>query len=657
MADAIGEIKTRLDVAEVIGDRVALKKAGSTLKGLCPFHSEKTPSFVVFPETGTWKCFGCGEGGDIFGFVMKSENVDFREALRVLAARAGVELQPGRPREEKGESETLYEVNAAAASHFRSMLDGPAGSRAREYLKGRAITPDSIDQFAIGYAPDAGAGLAHHLIQAGYERSLVLQAGLAGENESGGLYDRFRNRIVFPIRDVAGRVLGFGGRGMAADAQPKYLNTPQTPVFDKGGNLYAVDRAKDEIRRTGQAVIVEGYMDAIMAHQHDFRNVVASLGTSVTDRQISQLKRWASELLFALDPDVAGQEATARGLAVAMEALDREATPVPSWRGFVDYVYRLKTTIKIIDLPPGRDPDDLIRESPEDWKARVRDAAPVQDFFLERVRRKHDLTSAAGKSAAAGEAMAVIGQIPDPVQQAHYVQKLASLLAVDERVLLQQARASGRRSGRQVPGASRDSLRRGAPPTGPGPDVSPPPAGQSRSSSPQRGHGIDAEAYCLALLLREPSLAESGPKVDVEHFQNPVFRELYSRLLQYLQAGQSDASTAPAVEKLRDDLEGALRDGLERVLEMEDRFPALFDGPRDKAYRSAAVTILLNNLALRRRQLEAMQSEVGPESDPKEFERLVRMQHQMAQEAHRIHLLGVTVPELRFRHKEVRYGE
>ncbi|MGI5835145.1 MAG: DNA primase, partial [Chloroflexota bacterium] len=287
------EIKARLDIADIVSERVLLKKAGKSLKGLCPFHVEKTPSFVVFPETGSWHCFGCGEGGDIFTFVMRSQNVDFAEALAILAARAGVELRSSeRGQQPDGGVEKLYAANEAAAAHFRSMLASPAGARAREYLRRRQISAESIADFEIGFAPDSGAGLAHHLLQLGFSREEILQAGLAGENESGALYDRFRSRVIFPIRDNAGRLVGFGGRSLSNDAQPKYLNTPQTALFDKGGCLYAVDKAKKEIRQTGRAVIVEGYMDALMAHQHGYRNVVASLGTAVTGRQLSQLKRW-----------------------------------------------------------------------------------------------------------------------------------------------------------------------------------------------------------------------------------------------------------------------------------------------------------------------------------------------------------------------------
>ncbi len=620
----VEEIKARLDIADVVSEMVVLKKAGKSLKGLCPFHTEKTPSFVVFPETGTWHCFGCGEGGDIFNFVMRSQNVEFGDALAILASRAGVEL-PTREREQRVDEgvETLHSVNEAAAAYFRAMLAGPAGARAREYLQQREISAESVESFQLGYAPDTGAGLAHHLLQQGFGRADVLQAGLAGESEAGGgLYDRFRARLIFPIRDAAGKLVGFGGRSLSADIQPKYLNTPQTAIFDKGGCLYALDRAKQEIRRTGQAVIVEGYVDALMAHQHGFQNVVASLGTAVTERQLSLLKRWASEVCFALDPDVAGQEATARGLAVAMNALERAAMPVPTWKGLIEYVYQLKTTIKIIALPEGRDPDELIRQSSEEWQRLVREAVPVQDFFLDRVRRKHDLSTAGGKAAAVEEAMGVIGAIPDPVQQAHYVQRLAAIVGIQEAILLQQVRSPRRRRSPEMP--------------------SPPGAG-SRPVA-------DVEGYCLALLLKEPSLLDGEPRLGEEDFGDPVYREIFRRVVQC-----RGSDPAEMRDRVRERLAEPLRESLTQLLELQLQYPVHFGDPLEKAYRSAAVTLLLRSLSLRKQQLEAMRSEGDAGAEVDETTRLAQIEQQIAMEAHRLKLLGGTVP-LRAIHKEVRHG-
>lgn len=622
----VDQVRARLDIVELISERVVLKKAGKTFKGLCPFHTEKTPSFIVFPDTGRWHCFGCGAGGDIFGFVMQSQNLGFAESLQLLAARAGVELhQERREARTDGTEDRLYAVNEAAATYFQSMLTGPAGARARAYIEGRQISPESVQAFQLGYAPDGGAGLAHHLLQEGFQRADILQAGVSGENESGGLYDRFRGRLIFPIRDSNGKLVGFGGRALSSDAQPKYLNTSQTPLFDKGANLYLLDRAKQEIRRTGQAVIVEGYVDALMAHQFGFKNVVASLGTALTDRQVSQLKRYASELLFALDPDTAGQEATARGLTVAMDALDRVSTPVPSWKGFVDYVYKLKTAIRIIALPNGNDPDDVIRQNPDEWRRLVKEAVPVQDFFLSRVKGRHDLTTAAGKSAAVEEAMAVITEIPEPVQQAHYIQRLANLVGIDEAFLLQQVRQRRRRA----------AQREGA---------SPP----KRIVEPV----ADVESYCAALLLKEPSLVGADPRLTEQDFQDPANREIFRRLKDC--AGQGMAGQE-ALEKLRGELDGPLRESMERLVELQARYSFHFEDPLDKAYRSAAVALLLGSLVVRRQNLEAMQNAAEGEPDTQEDDGLIKLEKQIAEEAHRLKLLGGILP-LRAIHKEVRHG-
>ncbi|MGE5620407.1 MAG: DNA primase [Sphingomonadaceae bacterium] len=625
----VDQIRARVDVVDVISEKVTLKKAGKSLKGLCPFHVEKTPSFIVFPETGTWHCFGCGAGGDLFTFVMRSENVQFGEALALLAARAGVELQPGRRESRADEGlEKLYAINGAAAAYFASMLESPAGSRVRDYLQGRGFSPEGVRLFRIGFAPDAGAGLAHHLLQQGFGRSDLLLAGVVGENESGGLYDRFRNRLMFPIADASGKLVGFGGRALSPEGHPKYLNTPQTPLFDKGSCLYAIDLARREIRQTGQAVIVEGYADAVIAHQYGFRNVVAALGTSITDRQLALLKPWSSELCFALDPDEAGQEATVRGLTVAMESLERSATPVPGWKGLVDYVYKLKTAIKIITLPHGRDPDEVIREDPARWRRLVQEAVPVEDFFLERVRHRHDLSSAPGKAAAVEEAMSVIGRIPEPVQQAHYVQKLAAMVGIDEGILLQQVRPRPRRR----------PTERVAPVQCEG-----------------TGSEADVEGYCLALILSDPSSIELQPELGERHFADPGYREIFRRIREWWRAERGDLDADGLIRRLRGELEGPLRESLEQLLEMGSRLPTEEEDRRREDYKAAAITLMLTSLELRRKQIESVSASQEADTDPSEFAALEKAQYEIIAESHRLKLLGDFKP-LRAIHKEVRHG-
>ena len=311
----VEEIKARLDIVDVVGQYVQLQKAGRSFKANCPFHSEKTPSFIVSPERQSWHCFGaCGSGGDVFSFVMRREGIEFVEALRLLAARAGVALpEQRRSPEEDRQRERVHSANEAAARWYHELLvKNDMGEKAWEYVQGRGIDAPTAEAFLIGYSPPSWEATREHLRERGYSDAELLAASLLVEGEK-GLHDRFRGRLMFPIRDARGRFAGFGARALderttpdGGPPGPKYLNTAQTAVFDKGSMLYALDRAQDGIRREGQAVIVEGYMDVIAAHQRGFDNVVATMGTSLTERQVRLLKRQTRSIVLALDADAAG---------------------------------------------------------------------------------------------------------------------------------------------------------------------------------------------------------------------------------------------------------------------------------------------------------------------------------------------------------------
>jgi len=399
----VDEIKDRLDIIEFIGQYVPLKKAGRNYKGLCPFHSEKTPSFIVFPDSKTWHCFGaCGIGGDILTFVMRRENLEFREALEELARRAGISLRPQTPQEATAHKAMtlLAEINDAAAAQFNHWLtQSNAGAQARRYLEKRGLNQESWGAFQLGYAPDEWHALEQALTAKGYRIPDIISAGLLSEREDGGHHDRFRGRLTFPIRDIRGQVVGFGGR-VLDDALPKYLNSPQTPLFDKSSILYGIDLAKDAIREQGLAVIVEGYMDVLMAHQHGIRNVVASMGTALTEPQLKILKRLTKKIALALDSDAAGDRGTLRGLETAKQVLDYQAVPVPTSRGLVDYEARLDTEIKIITLPTGLDPDEIIRSDAAEWARLVESSLPVVDYYFQALTRDLDLSSSQGKAEA-----------------------------------------------------------------------------------------------------------------------------------------------------------------------------------------------------------------------------------------------------------------
>ena len=377
------EVKQRLDIVDVVSRYVQLKRNGSVYKGLCPFHSERTPSFVVFPQTGTWRCFGaCGTGGDLFSFVMRKENLDFRDALEMLAAEAGIELNK---QENIGDAPRapLYDVNEIAANYFVHILQHhPGAKQAREYLAQRGIDQATCELFRLGFALDSWSGLRDHLLGQSSSVEVLLEAGLIKQNEErNSTYDMFRGRLIFPIRDRQGRVIGFGGR-VLDDSIPKYLNTSETALFHKSHVVYGLDLAHRAIREQDQVVIVEGYMDVIAAHQHGFANVVACMGTALTPEQLRQLQRHTDNFVLALDADAAGQQATVRGLNQARQSLSRVRKPIVMPSGAVRFEERLGANLFITTMPNGKDPDDVIRENPANWSEIVRSAKPLVDFFM-----------------------------------------------------------------------------------------------------------------------------------------------------------------------------------------------------------------------------------------------------------------------------------
>ncbi len=434
-SDPIAEIKARLDLVEIVGQKVALKRTGHSYKGLCPFHAEKTPSFIVFPDKGNYHCFGCGANGDLFTFVMKTENLDFPEALRLLAARAGVELKPRLTDDAASQRRAqLVQLLEQATLFFQQALRRPEGQAARDYLAGRGITATTIDQFRLGWAPDRWDALCHFLIERGARPESIVAAGLAGEREGGGYYDRFRGRVIFPIATERGELVGFGGRTLG-DGQPKYLNSPQTELFDKGATLYGIDQARATIRAIDRVTVVEGYVDVLIAHQSGIKDVTASLGTALTERQVSLLKRLTRTVVLALDADAAGDEAVLRGLEVTRQVYADAKVAVPLPRGLVRLESRLGADIRIAALPRGRDPDEIIRESPERWRALVDEAKPVVDFYFDVVLGRADLTSTKEATAAVRQLLPIIGEVRDSVQQSLYLQRLADRVRIAEQLL------------------------------------------------------------------------------------------------------------------------------------------------------------------------------------------------------------------------------
>ncbi|MCE2489974.1 MAG: DNA primase [Anaerolineae bacterium] len=423
------EIKSRIDIVNYIQQYVPLKKAGRYYKANCPFHSERTPSFIVNPDTQSWRCFGsCAEGGDLFSFAQKHHGWSFREALEELARQAGVELrrQTDEQRQQAARQDVLRGVLQAATDWYRERLwDTPQVlAYARER---RGFSDDTLRTAALGYAPAGWQHLRDYMRQLDYSDQDLLDVGLLGRNEdSGRVYDRFRNRLLIPIRDERGRVVGFGARGLDDEDQPKYLNSPQTPLFDKSRLLYGLDRARQAIRNENTAVIVEGYMDVIQAHQAGHLNVVAQMGTSLTESQLRLLTpRLASKVVLALDADRAGQNATMRSLEVARETLQ------------ADYSGRLSLDIRVLQLPGAKDPDDLIREDAAIWGQRVVEATPVADYVIEtEVQALPERPSIQEREAVARRLLPLLQASENRLYSRDNLQKLALRLRIAEDELL-----------------------------------------------------------------------------------------------------------------------------------------------------------------------------------------------------------------------------
>ncbi|MEA3408228.1 MAG: DNA primase [Chloroflexota bacterium] len=560
----VDEVKQRLDIVEVIGEYVSLQKTGKNFKGLCPFHTEDTPSFVVFPETQSWHCFGaCSTGGDILTFIMRQENMDFPEALRFLAAKAGVELKPlsDAAKEQRNEAQRLYAINADAAQYYNDLLlRAPQAERARDYLKRRGINRETAVVFQLGFAPDQWHALETFLKSKGYEQEQIVQAGLAAENDEGNVYDRFRGRVIFPIRDVRGRTLGFGGR-VLDDSQPKYLNTPTTPIFDKGSVLYGIDLAASSIRESGTAIIVEGYMDVVIPHQCGVDNVVACMGTALTEKQVQILKRMTDELIFALDPDEAGVRAVEKGVDVARKSLRHQTVPVPTATGLVEYKAKLDAQIRVLVLPEGLDPDELVLRDRSRWDRLVDNAVPVVGYFFQLVEKEVDLSTATGKREAVERLIPVIAAVDNVVERNHHLQHLAQLVHIDEREL----RPLLERSGRSQRG--RASFRR-PPEARRGPETT---AGDLDALPARRD--LSLEERCLALVLQYPTLLPRVMEVaDVseETFQDSRNRQIFSAL-----GGFMEEEKAYDVQAFCDSLDNELGTHVESLLQRLQAEPSL----------------------------------------------------------------------------------
>lgn len=413
----IDEILSRTNIIEVISEYIPLKRAGRNFKAVCPFHHEKTPSFMISPDRQIYHCFGCGKGGNAFNFLMEYERLEFAEAVEVLAKKSGVVL----PKDENPKTSSLisqlYRVNELAALFYAQYLNSSEGQYALRYLLNRGIQEETIKEFKIGYAPQKWDALSNYLRAKGVPLTLMEKAGLVLPKEDGGYYDRFRNRIIFPIIDTRARVLGFGAR-VLDNTLPKYINSPETPIYVKGRNLYGLYLAKDAIRQTDCVAIVEGYLDFIMPYQQGFKNIVASLGTAFTHEQAALLKRYTNNVIVVYDGDEAGEIAALRSLDIFIEE---------------------GINVKVVCLPQGLDPDSFVRKnSIAAFREMVDSAKGLFDYKLGILKSRYNIQEVESKAKVIGEMLLTINKFKNAIVKSEYIKRLAEELRVDENAVLQE---------------------------------------------------------------------------------------------------------------------------------------------------------------------------------------------------------------------------
>ena len=538
----VDDIKSRLDIMEVVNSHTTLQRSGKAFKANCPFHQERTPSFFVFPDRQSWRCFGaCATGGDVFSFVMKAQNLEFGEVLKQLAQQAGVNL-PGKER--RVEQQSAFDINEAAKEYFQLRLASTQGSEARAYLERRGLSKLAIEKFELGLSPSDGESLKNHLVNKGFSLEKLAQAGAVSGGDNGRYRDMFRNRLMIPIRNSQGDLSGFGGRALD-DSNPKYLNSPRTPVFDKGRILYGLHLAKEAAREQG-IVVVEGYMDTIMAHQHGHNNVVASMGTALTENQVAEIRRLTGRITMALDADAAGQQATLRSLESSWKVFQTHTAGKS--QGTTLFQRQDDTELKVAVLPEGLDPDEVIRQSPEHWATLIEEGKPVFEYLLPALCAQVDIASPQGKAWVSQRLFNFIAAVPEPIQQDHYFQMLANHLEVSEDTL----RASMSRFTLQQPANARPGAAARGRNAG-GPDREP------TSSAFTKLENDPIEDHCLARILQNPGLYESVTELRPEYFRKPENREILNHILFVASDGFDDS----AIDWLKQTVEDELAQHLE----------------------------------------------------------------------------------------------
>lgn len=415
------QIKERLNIVDIISQYIKLDPAGTNYKGLCPFHQEKTPSFFVSPEKGLWHCFGCGEGGDIFTFIEKQENINFKEALKILAKKANIKLDTFQPSYEDYLEERILKINNLAVKFYQKALKAShEGETAREYLKKRKLDSVAQKEFQIGYAPNRWRALYDFLLKKGFNNAEIVQSGLIIQKDNNKFYDRFRARLMFTLKNVYGEVVGMAGRKLenienSLDKNPgKYINSPEAKLYHKSNFLYNLDKAKESIRDQNFVIIAEGYTDVISSYLKGACNIVASSGTALTLGQLQLIKRYTNNLALAYDADSAGNKATERGIELALN------------QGF---------NLQVIDLPNGQDPDDIARNNFNLWKKLIKERIPIMEFYFRLYLKNADLKNLAVKRESANKLLFLIKCIQDLIERSYWLRKLSYALGLDEEIL------------------------------------------------------------------------------------------------------------------------------------------------------------------------------------------------------------------------------
>jgi DNA primase len=488
------EIKSRINIVDFIGKRVTLKKTGRNYKGLCPFHNEKTPSFIVSPERQTFHCFGCGKGGDILAFVMDYDHVDFVEALEEMAEITGVKLtrRAGDTPEAKLKQK-IYEVNHLASEYYQYILTKhKLGEKARDYLKHRGVSDKSIKTFALGYSPNSWDAASSYLKKKGYDEKLLETAGFTIRGNR-GFYDRFRGRVMFTLKDHRGNVVGFSGRVLESTVkEAKYINTSETPVYIKGNVLYGLDVTKSAIQKENEAIVMEGELDCISSFQAGIGNVVAIKGSALTEGHVNLIRRYTEKLLFALDSDMAGDAAARRGIEIADRAgLD----------------------MRVVTLPSGKDPDDAVRENAAAVKKAIKNAIPIYDYFIASAVKRFDAATAFGKKKISEELLPIVAKIENPIVQGHYLKKVAGTLDASEEAVVESMRRLTKGDGFGIKKAEK------------------PEEATTRSQK--------LETYVLALALQGKTaelFEELSERIALSDVANPAVQKILEQLQSFLDA-------------------------------------------------------------------------------------------------------------------------